>query len=27
LFVQTDEDYVPKLVKLFRIRNRTRIKK
>jgi uncharacterized protein (DUF58 family) len=27
LFVQTDEDYVPKLVKLFRIRNRTKIKK
>jgi uncharacterized protein (DUF58 family) len=27
LFVQTDEDYVPKLVKLFRIRNRARAKK
>jgi uncharacterized protein (DUF58 family) len=26
LFVQTDEDYVPKLVKLFRIRNRARKK-
>jgi uncharacterized protein (DUF58 family) len=27
LFVQTDEDYIPKLVKLFRIRNRARTKK
>jgi hypothetical protein len=27
LFIETEEDYVPKLVRLFRVRNRARKKK